>query len=386
MIDLEHRRLLVCVGPGGVGKTSVSAALGLAAARAGRRVFVLTIDPARRLADALGISLGDREAQVQVPGAIGTLHAAMLETRESWDAFVGRMASDPDQHRRILENGVYRAFSRTLARSHAYVALERLHHVLEERDPSTGEVRWDLVILDTPPTRSALDVLDAPSGLARFADERVVSAFVGAGSALARPGAAALRRALGLVMGATLVDELAGFVELFAPMRAGFASRARAVQDALHARDTAFALVAAPGGAQLEDAAFLRADLARRGVRLDAIVLNRAFHVDPEDRRRPIARGTRWDPDAARATLAGAPGGSAEEAARAVDAVLASRRRALAEDLRAEAAIDRFVGHALASVVVRLPLLPREPCSVGELLGMVDAGIRTAGTGPGPRP
>ena len=157
---LASQRLLVCVGPGGVGKTTLAAALGVGAARRGKRVLVLTIDPAKRLASALGLDgLDDEIRPVDLHGdsATGSLHAAMLDTRASYDALITRIAPNEDARARILDNRVYNAFSRTLARSHAYVAMERLHEVM--RDDT-----WDLVILDTPPLRSALDILDESLG------------------------------------------------------------------------------------------------------------------------------------------------------------------------------------------------------------------------------
>lgn len=373
-----HRahRLLVCVGPGGVGKTTLAAALALDAARDGRRVFLLTIDPARRLADALGLSLADADVAVPLPPGVavagGLVHAAMLDTRASWDAFVSRVAPDAASRGRILGNRVYRAFSRTLARSHAYVAMERLHHVLGERDERGGP-RWDLVVLDTPPTRSALDVLDAPSSLARFVDERVAGVFLGTGALGASAASRAAARALGWIMGERLAAELAEFLQAFAPLRAGFAARAREVHAELLAPHTAFLLAAAPLAAHLDDADFLRTDLARRGVALRAALFNRAFHVDPARLDRPIDRAERWDDAGALALLARAPGGSTAEARAVIDAARASRRRALADDLRAEAAIDALLAEARLPLALALPLLPREPTSPAELLALAAA-------------
>ncbi|AKF06252.1 ArsA family ATPase [Sandaracinus amylolyticus] len=363
MIPSRETRLLVCVGPGGVGKTTVAAALAVRAASEGRRVFLLTIDPARRLADALSISLEDEASEVRVDGP-GRLDAAMLDTRASWDAFVARVAHDDETRARIQHNRVYQAFSRTLARSHAYVAMERLHHVLAARD-ADGRARWDLVVLDTPPTRSALDVLDAPSSLTRFVDERVVGALLGGGA----PGAAVAKRVLGWIMGERLAGELATFLATFAPLRAGFAARASEVHAQLIARSTSFALVAAPLAAHLGDAAFLAGDLARRGIALDVLVVNRAFHVAPDGR----AREGELDESHALAVLASAPGGSAREARLVLDEARRTERRAQSEDARAGVAARELARETRAARTITLPRLPREPVTPAALRALLDA-------------
>ena len=176
---LQEQDLLVAVGPGGVGKTTISAAMGLEAARMGRNTLVLTIDPAKRLAQALGLTGLDDQVQevatdelrgdgVEVPGK---LYAAMLDTGRSFDALMARVAPTAQARERILNNRVYRAMAGTLARSHAYIAMERLYEAMA--DP-----RFDLVILDTPPTRNAIEILDAPGVLTAFLEENVRSTLV----------------------------------------------------------------------------------------------------------------------------------------------------------------------------------------------------------------
>lgn len=283
---LDERRLLVCVGPGGVGKTTVAAALAVASANSGRRVALLTIDPAKRLADALGLDgLSDELTRVDLPG-LGELHAAMLDTQSSYDALMTRLGKDEQSTKRILSNPVYRAFSRTLARSHAYIAMERLHDLVQSQ-------RFDFIVVDTPPTRSALDILDAPDNLARFLDDDVVRWFLtprsrGPLSQLIPRGGAAVTRILSLLASRRLVDELSEFFRVLLHLRAGFQQRAEGTKEILRSPTTAFALVTAPVETSLADAEYLRAGLAERGVSVDAIVFNRAFDPSASDLTQPL--------------------------------------------------------------------------------------------------
>ncbi len=297
---LRTRRLIICVGPGGVGKTTSSAAMALRAARMGRRALVLTIDPAKRLADALGLDGLDDEVR-RVPGvdalppltpgvAPAPLDAAMLDTKASYDALLTRI-TDAASRERIFGNRAYQAFSRTMARSHAYVAMERLLHVVEEG-------RWDLIVLDTPPTRSALDILDAPERLVRFLDERVVQWFLrGTGSegaavptdatedadeggARGLGGRAALKL-LGVLVGAEVVAELVSFFSVLAHLRQGFRDRAARTAALLTSPSTAFVLTAAPMPSGLADAGNLLEGLMERRVPLALLLFNRAFTTEP---------------------------------------------------------------------------------------------------------
>lgn len=275
--SLVGRRLVVCVGPGGVGKTTMAAALGLMAAEASRRVLVLTVDPAKRLADALGLDgIDDTERSVPVEGS-GSLHVAMLDTKQSYDQLIGRIADD-DAAKRIRENAVYAAFSKTLAKSHAYIAAERLYEVMN--DP-----RFDLVILDTPPTRSALEILDAPRTLARFVDADILKYFLrqeGASPflAIARAGGRAALSLLSSIAGESIASELLSFIEVLASQREGFAERAKENERTLAAPETLYCLVAAPEHAALADARFLAGELRTRHRSPELVLVNRAFAIE----------------------------------------------------------------------------------------------------------
>lgn len=277
---LLGRRLVVCVGPGGVGKTTTAAALALRAARLGRRALVLTVDPAKRLADALGLEgLDDRVRRVEGVGP-GTLDAAMLDTKASFDALIGRVA-EGEARDAILENRVYRAFSKTLAKSHAYVAAERLYDVVH-----AGE--HDLVVLDTPPTRSALEILEAPSKLAQFLDQDVLRFFLeerrgiaGTFASLAGLGGAAALELLGRLAGKVVVSELVAFFRVLAHLREGFQHRAEVTSALLRDPATAYVLVASTAPTSLDDARHLGRELANKHAPASLVLFNKAFVAEP---------------------------------------------------------------------------------------------------------
>ncbi|MCB9591281.1 MAG: AAA family ATPase [Sandaracinaceae bacterium] len=355
--QLATRSLIVCVGPGGVGKTTFAAALAVAAARSGRRTAVITIDPARRLADALGLDGLDDELRT-VPGL--PLDAAMLDTKAAYDALIGRIAPDPESREDILGNRVYQSFSRTLARSHAYVAMERLHDV-------TVHGGYDLVVLDTPPTRSALDILDAPARLVRFLDERVLAAFVGTGERGARAwirarGTDVAMKLFGAMAGSALMEELGGFFTVFFGLRRGFAERAAVVQAQLAAPTTAFVLVTAPDATHLADAAYLRDGLLERGTPIDAVVFNRAFHAGLDGR--PLAQKTPWPDDA----LSGP--GDLEPIRRAARA---HRARLVDDNVAFDHAMEAFEEQLPPKTPrIVLPVLDAEPATLEALGALFD--------------
>ena len=294
-MSLDHvlagKRLVVCVGPGGVGKTTVSAAIGLAAARAGRKAFVLTIDPAKRLADALGLDGLDDTTRRVPTERVGTdtgdgeLYAAMVDTGSSFDALIERITEEGPTRQRIFDNRVYQAVSRSLARSHAYVAMERLYHAV------TAEGH-DLVVLDTPPARNAIDILDAPRQLARFLDSAVVEWFLpgttdegpkSLGARILARGGQMAKGLLKRVTGEQLFDGILGFLAAFAELRQGFQERAEAVDEILRESTTAYILVSSGSPSAVDDAAWLRDDLRTRDIEVDAVVFNASYvPVDPD--------------------------------------------------------------------------------------------------------
>ena len=275
MIELpDDCRLAFCVGVGGVGKTTFAAALGLREALGGKSVLVLTADPARRLADALGIDgLRDVPSDIPLPSHAqgGELHAAMLETKASADEIIRRAADDQVRAQRVLDNRIYQAFSNTLARSHAYAAMERVHEAVH--DP-----RYDLVVVDTPPAQSSIEILDAPARLVRFLDQRVVRWFLQASddSPTLRGGAIA-QRLLRTVAGDSLVSALTEFLTEMAFLREGFAERAREVRDLMRSSSTSFVLVSSADSVGIEAARSVAAEVVGRDFELAHVVFNRAF-------------------------------------------------------------------------------------------------------------
>jgi anion-transporting ArsA/GET3 family ATPase len=265
-------RLAFCVGVGGVGKTTFAASLALSEAMLGRSVLVLTADPARRLADALGIHrLDDVPATVTLPGdGTGSLHAAMLETKASADDIIRRASADPVRAQRVLDNRIYQAFSNTLARSHAYAAMERVHEAMQDE-------RYDLVVVDTPPAQSSIEILDAPDRLVRFLDQGVVRWFLNASSGGSGGGPTLAQRLLRTVAGESLVSALTEFLTEMSFLRDGFAARARDVQAFMRSSQTRFILVSSADSVGLEAARSVAREVRSRGFALAHVVFNRGF-------------------------------------------------------------------------------------------------------------
>lgn len=270
---LERASVVVCCGAGGVGKTTTAAAIGVAAAERGRRVCVVTVDPARRLADALGGSgVGNEPRRIPGPWA-GTLSAVMLDARGTFDDLVRREAKDPAQAERILSNRLYRNLVSALSGTQEYMATEKLFELHE--DPA-----FDLVVVDTPPTRNALDFLDAPRRLTGFLDNRVFRLVVSPGKAYLRAVSMASQvvlRTIAKVAGTEIVDDAVAFFQAFEGMEAGFRSRAAKVEQLLAEDATGFVVVAAPRRDSVAEASFFAERLAEGHHDLDVVVVNRVL-------------------------------------------------------------------------------------------------------------
>lgn len=292
---LTEAEVLVCCGSGGVGKTTTAAALGLQAALLGRRAVVVTIDPARRLADALGVpgGLTNDPVQLDVEGP-GALWALMLDTATTFDGLVRANAFDPAQAERILANRFYRNVAGSLSGTQEYMAAERLHAL--HADP-----RFDLVIVDTPPTRNALDFLDAPSTLARFIDHPLFKMLMlptRRGLKVLNVAAQPVLKTIGRVVGGEVLADAIAFFQAFSGMETGFRERADEVIHLLGSDVTRFVLVASPRADTIEEARYF-ADRLRRGrLSVGAVVVNRCtptFGELPAKRPRAAAQAALYD-------------------------------------------------------------------------------------------
>lgn len=277
--------ILVCCGSGGVGKTTTAAALGVRAAESGRRAVVLTIDPARRLAQSMGLSELDNTPAL-IPGidtsAGGSLHAMMLDMKRTFDEVVEAHA-DPQRAAAILANPFYQALSSSFAGTQEYMAMEKLGQLHRE---SRAAGRWDLIVVDTPPSRSALDFLDAPKRLGNFLDGRLIRILAAparaGGKAYARLLAAGLgvfSNVLNHVVGAQVLRDLQLFVTSFDALFGGFRERAEQTHALLAAPGTSFLVVAVPEPDALREASYFVERLATEGMPMAGLVLNRVAPV-----------------------------------------------------------------------------------------------------------
>jgi anion-transporting ArsA/GET3 family ATPase len=270
------RAILVTCGSGGVGKTTTAAALALEGAMAGRKACVVTIDPAKRLADALGLeSLTNRPHRIEGPWK-GELWALMLDTKGTFDDLVHRYAATDDQAQSILGNRIYRNISGALSGTQEYMAMEKLYELHHGGVPGLPD--FELVVVDTPPTRNALDFIDAPRRLTSFLDNRIFRLLITPTRAYLKAVSVATQtflKTISRVVGAEVVGDAIAFFEAFEGMEAGFRDRAQAVRDLLSAGDTAFVLVTSPRPDAVEEASFFAAKLDDAGIDVAALVVNR---------------------------------------------------------------------------------------------------------------
>jgi anion-transporting ArsA/GET3 family ATPase len=265
------RRVIVCCGSGGVGKTTTAAVLALEGARQGRRSVVVTIDPAKRLADALGLeSLADTPSRIDGDWS-GELWALMLDTKSTFDALVAKYAPSPAQAEGILRNRFYRNISTALSGTQEYMAMEKLFELHDEGG-------FDLIVVDTPPTRNALDFIDAPRRLTRFLDNRIfrwlmmpTRAYLKAVNMATRT----LLRTISRVVGSEVVQDVVAFFQAFEGMEEGFRDRAERVLHLLADPATAFLLVTTPRRDALEEGRFFASKLEEAGIPVEALVVNR---------------------------------------------------------------------------------------------------------------
>lgn len=365
---LEGVSVCVCVGSGGVGKTTTSAAIAAGMSARGLRVAVLTIDPAKRLADSLGLGdLGNAERRVDPdlfraagsdPGS-GELWASMLDAKATFDGVIARNAPDEASRDRILDNRIYKQISGALAGSQEYMAMERLYEISESGD-------YDLLVLDTPPSRNALDFLDAPRRLIQFVDGRAIRIFLrptGFGMKLAGRSFGIVNSLLRRLTGNDLIRDLTEFFGAMSGMVGGFRERAAKVEAMLADPSTTFLIVSGPTGEPIDEAVHLREKLAEQGLTLGGVVVNRVHATaDPHevhgDRLEAAVREAVADPDLAERVLASYEGGRA----------LAERDARSIEHLR-----DRFGGEALITV-------PEQSDEVHDLAGLLALGPHLFGS------
>src|SRR6478672_3730724 len=288
---VDHGRIAVCCGSGGVGKTTTAAIIAIEGARRGRRAVVVTIDPAKRLANALGLDGLTNEPHVidtarwdpgndRVHG--GELSAMMLDTKSTFDGLVTRYAESDEQAQRILANNFYRNISGALSGTQEYMAMEKLHELYEDGG-------FDLIVVDTPPSRHALDFLDAPARLLRLLDNRIFRLLMMPARTYMRVAGLALQtflRTISRVVGREVVDDVIAFFQAFEGMEAGFRERAANVQALIDDPETAFVLVTSPRRDALDEATFFATRLQDSGLRVAALIVNRVHpdlgHDDPD--------------------------------------------------------------------------------------------------------
>jgi anion-transporting ArsA/GET3 family ATPase len=315
---MAAKEIVVSCGSGGVGKTTTAAAAAaMASVHLGGRVLVLTVDPARRLANALGLE-GFGNIEKQVPADAfksagvtphGELWAAMLDTKQSWDALVMRHAPDEATANQILANPLYQNVSGRFVQSHDYIAMERLYDI-----HSTG--KYDLIVVDTPPTRNAIDFLEAPARMADFFSSRLLRWLTApARSRVINFATRPFYQVADRILGSQFLEDIAEFFLLFQTMYDGFVERSRAVERLLHDRRTTFLVVSTLEAAPLHEAEFFIETLGSMGFGLGALVLNKvlpSYLLDPAACR--VAETTREQAAELAAKVAEANSGCADEA------------------------------------------------------------------------
>lgn len=367
---ITHHRVLVCVGSGGVGKTTAAAAIALWGALAGRRTAVLTIDPAKRLADCLGLTAYTGEEAPLPPETFasyglnprGSLTAFVVDQKGAWDALVERYAPAPEIKERILNNRFYQGLSQAFAGSHEYMALDKLCTLSQQEE-------YDLVVVDTPPTKHALDFLEVPQRLSRFLDRQVIKWFVRSSLSTGWATLSTANRTAGFLLRkieeATGISALGEISDFFIGMRRmfeEFGERLTYVHNLLGGEEAAFLLVTCPEEEGLTEAEEFLAGLARLGVALKGVITNR---VHEEWRGRVVLReGIAGVEKCLRIALRAGPGKEIPTRWLAEN-FLAYQTLARGEALRLEH-FRRGLPNGVP--VVRIPHLPSAPSDIGGLL------------------
>jgi anion-transporting ArsA/GET3 family ATPase len=356
---LEGKDICICAGSGGVGKTTTSAAIATGMAARGLKVCVLTIDPAKRLADSLGLKeLGNEARQVdpqlfaeQGVEIEGELWAMMLDAKATFDDLVARHAEDEESRDRVLENRIYQQISNALAGSQEYMAMEKLFEL-------HSEGRYDLLVLDTPPTRNALDFLDAPKRLTQFIEGRSLRVFMkptGLAAKVAGRGASVALSVLRRIVGFDLIADLAEFFNAFSGMVDGFQARAKRVNNLLADRHTCFLVVCGPQGEPVDEAVYFHRKLVEAKLPLGGVIVNKVHYP---------AEHLRGDGEDLPASLSAELGD--EDLAERVAANF-SDYQALAE--RDAANIERLEREMRSRGVIRVPYLDED---VHDLPGLAE--------------
>jgi anion-transporting ArsA/GET3 family ATPase len=361
-------RVVVCCGAGGVGKTTAAAAMALRAAEYGRNVCVLTIDPAKRLAQALGVNdLGNTPQRVPLaPEVSGELHAMMLDMRRTFDDMVVQY-SGPDRAQGILNNRFYQTVATSFSGTQEYMAMEKLGQLL-------GQDRWDLVVVDTPPSRNALDFLDAPKRLSSFMDSRLWRLMFAPSRGIGRlvTGAMGLgMRVLSTMLGSQMLGDVAAFVQSLDATFGGFREKADRTYALLKRRGTQFVVVSAAEPDALREASFFVDRLSQEGMPLAGLVLNRTH---PTLCALPVERAIDG-----RETLEAEADSEAAALAAAVLQIHADRAQTAKREVRL---LSRFTGANPHVPIIGVPSLPFDVSDLEALRALADQ-ITAAGDDAG---